>query len=246
MKLHRPLDLRLVLLMPVLAALAGCVTTIIEESSLVPLETLDQKPVMNEHPRPEFPPELRQLSVSGRVVVEFIVDSTGHVHQTRVLEATPAAFARTGANYFLAAKFTPGRKDGHAVNTRMQMPFIFHLNEADSTKYQPVPSMIAEALIVPLETLDQKPVATFTQRPQFPFSMRRKGIEGSAVVEFIVDAEGNVQGARAVKSSHEDFGAASAAAVSKWKFQPGIKDGRAVNTRMQMPMAFTNQPETKK
>jgi protein TonB len=59
------------------------------------------------------------------------------------------------------------------------------------------------------------------------------------VVDFIVDANGDVQNAFAVKMSQREFESAAVQAVSKWKFKPGKKGGRAVNTHMQVPIVFT-------
>ena len=46
-----------------------------------------------------------------------------------------------------------------------------------------------------LSKLDQQPVARFQARPQYPFEMRRAGIAGEVVVDFIVDNNGDVQNA---------------------------------------------------
>ena len=90
-----------------------------------------------------------------------------------------------------------------------------------------------------LSKLDQIPVAQFQARPQYPFEMRRAGINGEVVVDFIVDTNGVVQNAYAIRSSQREFEAAAVQAVSKWKFKPGRKGGRAVNTHMQVPIVFS-------
>jgi protein TonB len=94
-----------------------------------------------------------------------------------------------------------------------------------------------------INELDQHPVAQFQARPQYPFEMRRNGVAGEVVVEFIIDTEGNVVNARAIRSSHEAFEAAAVAAVSKWKFRPGRKGARDVPTHMQVPIVFTLNQE---
>jgi periplasmic protein TonB len=91
--------------------------------------------------------------------------------------------------------------------------------------------------------LDQQPQARAKVPPQYPFEMRRAGITGEVLVEFIVDANGDVRNAFAVRSSQREFEAAAVQAVSKWKFRPGKKGGRAVNTRMQQPISFSLQED---
>lgn len=58
-------------------------------------------------------------------------------------------------------------------------------------------------------------------------------------VGFIVNSNGDVVEATALKSSQREFEAAAVQAVSKWKFKPGRKGGKAVNTRMQVPIVFS-------
>ena len=91
--------------------------------------------------------------------------------------------------------------------------------------------------------LDQKPVVKSQAAPQYPLAMRKAQIEGEVLVDFVVTAEGNVVKASALRSSRWDFEAAAIAAVSKWKFAPGKKNGRPVNTHMQVPIVFTLNDE---
>ena len=90
-----------------------------------------------------------------------------------------------------------------------------------------------------IRSLDQAPMPKFQARPQYPTEMRKKGIAGQVVVDFIVDTNGDVRNAYVLRSSRREFEAAAVAAVSKWKFQPGRKGGRAVETHMQVPIVFT-------
>jgi protein TonB len=93
--------------------------------------------------------------------------------------------------------------------------------------------------IFDISKLDQQPVARFQARPQYPFEMRRAGISGEVLVDFIVDTSGDVRNAFSAKSSQREFEAAAIQAVSKWKFKPGRKNGHAVFTHMQVPIVFT-------
>jgi protein TonB len=63
------------------------------------------------------------------------------------------------------------------------------------------------------------------------------------VVNFTVDENGNVQDVRAVRSSHQEFEMPTIRAVSKWRFEPGRKDGKRVRFRMSVPVAFTLNEE---
>jgi len=90
-----------------------------------------------------------------------------------------------------------------------------------------------------ISNLDQAPTPRFQSNPIYPFEMRRAGIEGQVLVGFIVDSKGSVREAYSISSSHREFESAAVQAVAKWRFRPGKKGGRAVNTRMQVPIVFS-------
>jgi len=87
--------------------------------------------------------------------------------------------------------------------------------------------------------LDQVPTARFQARPVYPDNMKRQGISGEVLVDFIVDPEGNVRNAVSARSSMREFEEAACNAVSRWKFRPGRKGGHAVYVHMQVPIVFT-------
>ncbi len=97
--------------------------------------------------------------------------------------------------------------------------------------------------IFDISKLDQQPVARFQARPQYPFEMRRAGISGEVLVDFIVDTNGDVRNAFSAHSSQREFEPSAIQAVSKWKFKPGRKNGHAVYTHMQVPIVFTLNEE---
>ena len=105
------------------------------------------------------------------------------------------------------------------------------------------PNMFRGMKVFDINMLDQQPAPRLQGRPQYPFEMRRAGISGEVVVDFIVDTNGDVQNAYALRSTQREFEAAAVAAVSKWKFKPGRKGGRDVPTHMQVPIVFTLNEE---
>jgi protein TonB len=86
--------------------------------------------------------------------------------------------------------------------------------------------------------LDQQPVARVRQAPAYPYDMRRAGINGTVVVEFIINTDGDVIQTQVVRSSHREFEMPALQAVQKWKFKPGRKGGRVVNVRASQLLEF--------
>lgn len=101
-------------------------------------------------------------------------------------------------------------------------------------------SRIAEQIgkIFNLSDLDRVPEPVLQPAPQFPFAMRREANTGTVMVEFIVDVNGAVLDPMVRDSTHHGFDDAALAGVSRWKFKPGFKAGKKVNTRMRVPIIF--------
>jgi len=92
--------------------------------------------------------------------------------------------------------------------------------------------------IIDLSKLDKAPIPISQARPDYPYSLRQDGITGEALVQFIVDPSGNARNPVSIKADRPEFGDAACAAVGKWRFKPGWKNGRPVFTRMQVPIVF--------
>ena len=76
-------------------------------------------------PAPSYPVELRATGQSGRVVVGFVVDPQGNVSDLSVVEASHPAFAVMALETVQRWRFTPGRKGGLPVSTKMRLPLSF-------------------------------------------------------------------------------------------------------------------------
>lgn len=88
-------------------------------------------------------------------------------------------------------------------------------------------------------TSDVRPVARIRIAPVYPLEMRRMGMTGEAVVEFIVDTNGDVVNPVVIRATNDAFGQAAAASIARWKFHPAMKNGRAVNSVQQQTMTFS-------
>ncbi|HZL46480.1 MAG TPA: TonB family protein [Opitutaceae bacterium] len=87
--------------------------------------------------------------------------------------------------------------------------------------------------------LDRTPRARSQPAPIYPADLRNEGIEGTVLVEFLVDLEGNVHDPVVLRASHPGFIESAVRAVARWKFEPGYSGGRKVRFRMSVPVVFT-------
>ena len=84
---------------------------------------------------------------------------------------------------------------------------------------------------------DSPPRVIKQARPQYPQDAFVKKIEGTVLIEALVDSQGRVARARVIQSVPL-LDAAALQAVYQWVFQPAIKHGRPVATIIHMPVAF--------
>lgn len=86
--------------------------------------------------------------------------------------------------------------------------------------------------------LDKPPRATVRMPPDYPSTMKKDGVEGIVTIEFDVDVKGRVVRARVRESTQRAFEEPTLRAVLKWRFEPGLSQGRPVPFRMVIPVNF--------
>jgi TonB family protein len=80
-------------------------------------------------------------------------------------------------------------------------------------------------------------VAVKTQRAIYPEGARERKIQGEVVLKILVSETGDVESAE-VESGDAMLGRSAIDAVKKWKFNPFIKNGRAVKVSTKVPIDF--------
>jgi periplasmic protein TonB len=74
-------------------------------------------------------------------------------------------------------------------------------------------------------------------RPKYPKSAERKGIEGAVTVAFDVLENGTCANAKIVKGP-EEFHDTVLKMVPKWRFRPAVRDGKPVRSRISRTIRF--------
>lgn len=92
--------------------------------------------------------------------------------------------------------------------------------------------------IFDISQLDRQPQALFQPAPNFPMELKHDYPESSVTLEFIINTKGDVLMPRALASEHRRFEEAAIAGILKWRFKPGARGGRPVNTRTQITIKF--------
>lgn len=92
--------------------------------------------------------------------------------------------------------------------------------------------------VVDFTKLDKRPQARVQVAPIYPTEAKMRGIEGQVLVGFTVDVAGRVMAPYVIECSDHAFAQPALLAVSKWRFMPGLINGRAVRFRMAVPIVF--------
>jgi TonB family protein len=87
-------------------------------------------------------------------------------------------------------------------------------------------------------SLDNPPNARFQPAPVYPAELKPLGLDGRVTVLFSVDVSGKVYNESVVDASHSRFAEEALRAVRRWRFEPGLKDGKRVAFRMAQAFSF--------
>lgn len=138
-----------------------------------------------------------------------LVVAPGYAARERVIAAAMPAW-----------KFSPARKDGNPRAATMELAVVVQ---------QPLP---------PAVTKGTPPVPVRQVAPVYPAAMIDSGLRGAVAVEFVIDKEGVVTGARVLESNNPGFNEAALEAVRKWKFKPARTEGKPVEAKMRQLIEF--------
>jgi protein TonB len=86
--------------------------------------------------------------------------------------------------------------------------------------------------------LEKRPEAVSQVAPTYPPELRKAKIEGSVTLTFVLNEEGRVEEPRVENSSRPEFEKPALDAIRKWRFRPGMKDGKPVRSYIRIPLKF--------
>ncbi len=95
-----------------------------------------------------------------------------------------------------------------------------------------------------LNCANQKMLFFIYSNIKYPKEARKRGIDGTVMVSFIVERTGQIQNPQIVRGTDENLGKAALRVINMMvdmeeKWTPGIKDGKAVNVQYKMPIRFS-------
>jgi hypothetical protein len=97
-------------------------------------DIVDQRPSLITSPPLAYPPLLREAGISGRVILQAVIDTAGRAEpgSIKVLESTSPAFEPSSKQWILKALFRPARMAGRAVRVIVNQEVDYTLTGASS------------------------------------------------------------------------------------------------------------------
>jgi TonB family protein len=207
----------------------------------------DQIPMVISQDPPEYPFSLRLSGNDGKVVIDFDVDKNGNVSRPEVKMSSHPDFEAPAVEAVLKWKFRPAVKNGHPVNVRMEVPVIFQLQYSHSGEpYGVEPWRIPESApksFPPQFQYDEPPKPLVTSAPVYPFDLLTQKVKGKATVTFAVDEFGRTHLVKILSASQPEFGAAAAAMIEAWSFEPAKKGGKASWALLRKEQVFSRNAD---
>jgi protein TonB len=89
-------------------------------------------------------------------------------------------------------------------------------------------------------SVDERPELITAVSPVYPDLLRQAGIEGSVLIEVVIDTAGRAEAAtlHVVRATNGVFAAAAREAVLRSRYRPGRVNGHPVRVLVQVPIAF--------
>ena len=91
--------------------------------------------------------------------------------------------------------------------------------------------------------LDQLPspvggITAIANNVVYPQSAKENKIQGKVIIKTVINEEGNVVSTTVEKSLDSECDKAAETAIKKTKFNPGMKNGKAVESEVSIPVKF--------
>jgi TonB family protein len=194
---------------------------------------------------PRYPVDAAKQGISGKVVLIVDVAADGSASNVTVEKSEPQGmFDDASLEAAKKWKFNPGMKDGKPVAGRVRVPITFEIPNPDTT------GMSTPPLSSPATDVPPPPPSSVANRdvsiknmypPRYPANAAKQGISGIVIVNVDVAADGSVSDATIEKSppgAGHLLNASALETAKKWTFNPAIKDGEPVASRLRIPIGF--------
>lgn len=206
----------------------------------------------------KYPQSAKDAKLEGFVVASFVVNADGSIGKTEIITKTfcKACEEEVQRVIDLMPRWVPAKKDGKAVAAKVILPVKFAPDAKFSDSEEssdPIFKVVEEMPRFPgagcenselganakKECADRAMLEFIYKGIKYPKAAREAGVEGIAVVSFVVDQSGKIGDAKIVRSIGGGCDEEVLRLVGEMpNWNPGKQRGKAVNVQMNLPIRF--------
>ncbi|MEZ5278764.1 MAG: TonB family protein [Opitutaceae bacterium] len=221
-------------------------------SQITPLNVDEGREVLVQSPQPLvffapfYPFSKRMEGIEGQVVLQFVIDRSGRVVNPTVSASTVPEFNEYAVAAARDWRFLPALVEGKPIDLEVAYPVTF-ASEKGSVPAPPNSVFARLNLIFDTyyvdgpdgyEKAEFEVTPIYRQVPLRPEDEDGNPIAGRVLLTFTVTTEGQVRDARVVESTDTRLEMPALTAIKYWQFIPRIREGMAVEGRVQQPITF--------
>ena len=188
-----------------------------------------KRPKIIKKVKPVYPAAAVKKGIQGVVEMEATINSAGDVVDVKVLPnpASQPLLEEAAVAALRQWKYEPYLINGTARAVIFTVTLTFALAPKET---EPQPA----------KAFDERPKKISDVKPVYPEEALKQRIQGSVQVKATTDEKGEVTAAEIVpgKSPQPLLEEAALTAVRQWKFEPAIKDGKAVSVTFVVTINF--------
>jgi TonB family protein len=193
-----------------------------------------------------YPDEAIEQELQGTVVVQFIVDKEGNLNDVTAVSGAELLKREAVRVIKASGKWNPGKQNGQNVKAYHKQPITFRLQaesegEKERKDYDQTSSKLQTQPSYPggVEAWMRFLNRTF----HYPDEAVEQEVQGTVVVQFIVDTEGNVNDVTAISGPELLKPEAVRVIKASGKWNPAKQNGQNVKVYHKQPITFRLQAE---
>lgn len=197
---------------------------------------------------PLYPWDAIQMQIQGTVVLDVRVDSLGGVAEVVRMSGSPL-LATAATEAVRQWKYDPYVRDGKsiAVVSTVRLNFSLTENQSDGVVSEPTPGEDAAPpqIQLPRRVRVSSGVSSgllvSKVAPMYPPDARDERIQGTVVLQAIIDKDGNVSSLQLI-SGHPVLAPAAMEAVRQWRYRPYLLYGQPIDMKTMIRVNFRLAP----
>ena len=203
-----------------------------------------------------YPTSAAETGVQGKVLVNFIVSSTGKVESAKVINSVhPALDAEALRVVNSMPDWLPGKQHGEAVDVAYVLPVEFMLQTKDEKSKGivtgPIPTQISpeeDVAFVVVEQMPQFPggeeamMKFIRDNLKYPAVAKKQGVQGTVIIHFVVNKSGKITRIKVIRGIGAGCDEEAVRVIGMMPdWSPGMQGGKAVNVAYTVPFKFKLQ-----